>query len=263
MAKLGKRTIEVHNDIDYMQRISFDVEIYVSKEGEFYFTLSKEQKERLLKLGVDLSSTINKRTCAVGTFRSNSLDTLISNFKNLVSEAVSAETLEDKFVVLYKISTNCSYTMSEGIPVPDGTYLKKEEKDGEYCKWCQGEGDGENGFGFYVYAAVYNKQVLKFNNGDVKTFYWCLNRDESKKLGEYGERLNHFRLKTGDIRDPYGERSFTKMGGRNEIDYNETNAKFFYDMLVAVCKLNEQIKHFANEPEKMQAIINTSTKLLQ
>jgi hypothetical protein len=265
MAKLGKRNIEVQSNIDYTQRISFDVDINVSKDGEFYFTLNDEQKETLYKLGVDISSTFNHRTHKIGTFYSNSLDLLISNFKALVSDAVSAETLEDKYVIIYKISTACSYTTSEGIPVPNGTYAKKEEKDKDgYCKWYKGESDGENGFGFNIYAAVYKKQVLKFRNGKVKTFYWALNYKQSEtELGEFGKRLNHFKLETADIRDPYSPNSHSSMYGRSEIDYNEANAKFFHDLLVSVCKLNEQIKHFVNEPDKMQMVINSSMKLLQ
>ena len=49
MPKLGKREIVVRNEIDYTQNVSFEVEIYVSKGGEFYFTLTDEQKERLKK----------------------------------------------------------------------------------------------------------------------------------------------------------------------------------------------------------------------
>ncbi len=265
MPKLGKREIVVRNEIDYTQNLSFEVEINVSKGGEFYFTLTEEQKERLTKMGVDLSKSANRRTNKLGTFYDTSLDKLIGSFRELVADAVAADIIEDKCVIIYKISTACSYTISEGVPVPNGCYLKKEEKDKNgYCKWYSGEDDGRESFGFHIYARIYKKQVLKFRSGQEKTFYWVLKDNEEKeRLGEYGKMLNSFILNAANIKDP-SVNSFLRysMNGRFVIDYNEPNAKFFYDLLISVCKLNEQIKDFVKEPEKMQALINSSNKLL-
>ena len=43
----------------------------------------------------------------------------------------------------------------------------------------------------------------------------------------------------------------------------DKNAKFFYDVLIAVCRMNEQIKGFIKEPEKLQQLINSQVKLLK
>lgn len=38
---------------------------------------------------------------------------------------------------------------------------------------------------------------------------------------------------------------------------------FFYEVLIAVCRMNEQIKGFIKEPEKLHMLINSQVKLLQ
>ena len=265
MAKLGKHRISVENSIDYKERIGVDVEINVSKDGEFYFSLDDDQKQMLLDHGVNLSSTYNKRTHKTGTFYANSLAELKKNFKAILEEAVSGEILEDKHVILYQITTRCSYCVSEGVPVPNGTYIKDDEKiDGCYAQWQEGTErcEGAN-FGFSIFAQVYHKQVFKFKSGAIKTFYWFMNHEQSEKLGEYGKRLNDFSLKAFDIRDAYSNNSNYQMNGKLEIDYTEDNTKFFYNLLISICKLNEQIKDFIKEPKLLQQIINQQVKLLQ
>lgn len=265
MAKLGKHTISVENSIDYREKIGIEVEINVSKDGEFYFSLSDDQVNMLLDKGVDLSKTFNKRTKKIGTFYAKSLAELKKNFQTILEEAISGEIIEDKNVILYNVTTHCSYCLSEGLPVPNGYYLKKEElRDGNYADWHEGTVKNEGGsFGFSAYAQVYHKQIIKFKSGKDKTFYWAMNHEQLEQLGEYGKRLNHFSLKAFDIRDAYGNGNSWNMNGKLEIDYTEENAKFFHDILVGICKLNEQIKNFVKKPELLQQIINSQIKFLQ
>jgi len=267
MAKLGKHKISVRSSVDYNEQIGVEVEINVSKNGDFYFTLNDEQQKMLLDYGIDMSGTINKRTGKPGTFYATSLAELKKNFEAILEEAVSGEILEDRNVILYQIKTFCSYCMSEGIPVPNGYYVKDEELKDGCANWHEGteRAEGES-WGFRVYAQVYHKQVIKFKSGKVKTFYWVINYDDSKKLGEYGMRLNHFGLKAFDILDAYKEGNkwgAFSMNGKREIDYTEQNAKFFHDILIAICKMNEQIKDFIKDPDKLQFVINSQIKLLQ
>lgn len=267
MAKIGKHKISVESSIDYREKIGVEVEINVSKEGDFYFSLNEDQMKMLLDKGVDFSKTYNKRTKKLGTFYAKSLDELKNNFKKILEEAISGEILEDRNVILYDIKTYCSYCVSEGIPVPNGYYIKEDEKnDNGYADWHEGTDRSEgSSFGFNAYAQVYHKQVIKFKSGKVKTFFWSMNYDQSKQLGEYGKRLNHFGLKAFDIRDAYSDdgHSMWSMNGKIEIDYTEENAKFFHDILVGICKLNEQIKNFIKKPELLQQIIDSQMKFLQ
>lgn len=264
MAKLGKREIIVHSDVDYTQKIRFEVELNVSKDGHFYFTLDEEQKKTLTDLGVDLRKYMNLKTKKSGTFYNTKLESLISDFENLLKEAISGEILVNKYVILYEIRTDCTYCTAHGIPVPNGYYVPKEElKDGQYANWVEGIGKGENGFGFRVYARVFNKQVIRFRSGVEKTFFYVIRYDKINELGEFAKKLNSFILPAFDIK-PTGDAPIGwSMGNKKEIAYTEDNAKFFCDLMIAVCKLNEQIKGFVKEPELLQQIIDSQMKFLQ
>lgn len=264
MAKLGKREIIVENKIDPTIKFRFEVEINVSKNGEFYFTLDEEQKECLLNSGVNLNNTVNHKTKKIGTFYSDTLEKLISDFEELLQDAVSAEVIEDKFVILYYISTGCTYCLANGEPVPNGYYVPIEERiDGQYVNWIEGTDKGENGFGFKAYAKIYKKQVLRFKSGIEKTFFYVVRYEQKEELGEYGKKLSDIILPAQDIRDAYREPLNWSMGQKKEIAYTEENAKFFYDVLIAVCRMNERIKGFIKEPEKLQQLINSQVKLLK
>lgn len=261
MAKLGKREIVVENEIDPTIKFRFEVEINVSKKGEFYFTLNDEQKESLLNSGVNLNNTVNHKTKKIGTFYSDTLEKLISNFEELLQDAVSAEVIEDKFVILYYIKTECTYCLASGEPVPNGYYVPIEERiDRQYVNWVEGTTTGEHGFGFSAYAMIYKKQVLRFKSGQEKTFFYVIRNEQKKELGDYGKKLSDFIIPAQDIRDAYNNWS---MGEKKEIAYTEENAKFFYEVLIAVCRMNEKIKGFINEPEKLQMLINSQVKLLK
>ena len=265
MAKLGKHKISAENPADRTEGLGVEVEINVSKDGEFYFTLNEEQVELLQKHGVDLKDALNRRTHKVGTFYAKSLDELKDNFKKLLEEAVSGQILEDRNVILYEIRTFCAYCMSEGVPVPNGYYVKDDEKEDGYAKWYKGTDESDGSWGLTVYAQIYRKQVIKFKSGNVKTFFWAISYNDSKKLGEYGTRLNHLSLKATSIRDAHNDSRWGSfnMGIKKEMDYTEENAKFFYDLLLNICKLNERIKDLAQEPEKLQQVISSQTRLLQ
>lgn len=264
MAKLGKREIVVENKIDPTIKFRFEVEINVSKKGEFYFTLSDEQKETLLNSGVNLNDTVNHKTKKIGTFYSDTLEKLLSEFEEILKEAVSAEVIEDKFVILYYIKTGCKYCLASGEPVPNGYYVPIEETiDGKYVNWVEGTINGEDGFGFSAYAKIYKKQVLRFKSGQAKTFFYVIRHEQKKELGDYGKKLSDFIIPGQDIRDAYRKPHNWSMGEKKEIAYTEENAKFFYEVLIAVCRMNEQIKGFIKEPEKLQMLINSQVKLIQ
>ena len=259
MAKLGKRELVVENKIDSTIKFRFEVEINVSKKGEFYFTLNDKQKETLLNSGVNLNNTINHKTKQIGT-----LDKLLYEFKEILKEAVSAEVIEDKFVILYSIETGCIYCLASGEPVPNGYYVPIEErKDGPDYNWVEGTTKGSNGFGFSAYAKIYKKQVLRFKSGQEKTFFYVIRHNQKEELGDYGKKLSDLILPAQDIRDAYSKTNNWAMGKKKEIAYTEENAKFFYEVLIAVCRMNEQIKGFIKEPEKLQMLINSRVKLLQ
>ena len=265
MAKLGKRKISVTSSVDHTQKLGFEVEVNVSKEGQFYFSLDANQVKTLLDYGVDLSNTFNKHTKKLGTFYADTLEKLEKNFQKLLEEAISGEVTEDKFVILYNIRTACNYCMGGGVPVPNGLYVPKEEQPGDgYANWIEGTDKGEGAFGFNVYAQVYHKQIIRFRSGQEKIFYWSVNYQKAKELGEYGQRLNAFSLRAFDIRDAEKDGwGGVNMDGKKEIAYTEENAKFFCDLLTAICKMNEQIKGFIKEPELLQKVIDSQVKLLQ
>lgn len=264
MAKLGKKEIFVSNEFDPTVKFRFEIDINVSKNGEFYFTLNEEQKEQLLNNGVNLSCTYNRKTHKTGTFYSDTLDKLLSDFEELLKEAVSGEVVEEKNVILYYINTGCWYCLSKGGPVPNGYYVPVEERiDNKFVNWVEGTNNGENGFGFKVYAKMYKKKVIRFKSGQEKTFFYVLSYREDSELGEYGKKLSAFNIPARDIKDAYGEYSHSPMGQKKEIVYTEENAKFFYNLLITICKMNEQIKGFIKDPEKLQHLINSQVKLLE
>jgi hypothetical protein len=146
--------------------LEFDIEINVSKDGKFYFSLGSDQQKILLDYGVDLSRNINRHTHKIGTFYADTLEKLEKDFRCLLEEAISGEVIEDKFVILYRIRTACNYCMGGGVPVPNGYYVPQEERlEGNFVNWIEGTDKGEGSFGFNVYAQVYHKQIIRFKSG--------------------------------------------------------------------------------------------------
>lgn len=261
MAKLGKRNIKVHNPVDWNQSISVDIDVMVSKDGEFYFTVSQDDIDMLENYGVDFSNSYNKRTHKKGTFYGSELNKLVNDFKQMLEVAVSGETLVDEYVILYFINTGCTYYLANNQIFPNGTYTKEEGK------WIDGDkkmsSDSRSSFGFNVYAQIYRKQVIRFHNGKEKKFYFRVSFEQKQKnLGEYGRMLNDFSLQAFDIKDADRGPIGWNMGDKKEMAYTEENAKFFYNLLIAICKINEQVKNFVNEPELLQEIIHKQVKLL-
>ena len=90
------------------------------------------------------------------------------------------------------------------------------------------------------------------------------NEDETGEpfVGAAGRMLNDFSLQAFDIKDADRGPIGWSMGDKKEMAYTEENAKFFYNLLIAICKINEQVKNFVNEPELLQEIIHKQVKLL-
>jgi len=199
----------------------------------------------------------------MGYFNAESLADLQDQVNEIIAEYFSRELTEEKLVIRYIIQTTCAYCLDiDGKVVPNGS--PEWVKSNEYM-WINGTIDQHasqtHPFGINVYAKPQRKEVYKYKSGMVKTEY--------HNVDTYNDLKKQKDIKSVKTKDrPYLKflDDFVAMRKPNgeelkEIDYTEDSAKFFVDMLVSICHINEKIKDML-EPDKIQHIIDSKQRLL-
>ena len=233
--------------------IKFD--IYVNQSGEFTTTLPKDIVEQLKAAQITLDSN---RVGTSGFLVSNTKDGLIAKVKDLAKEYVSRELISEKLVIQYSIETTMSYQLSvDGKVYPNGAY-------GRGTGWRGGtkETNAANRapYGLKVYAGVLTKREWKYKSGVVKVTYdkhWGSNsitetREEAPNLHWIAN------LTTISYKEDFGGRGMDV----SEMDYTEENAKFFVDLVSALCLLNEKILPIIKDKDNLVDFIKSSKKLI-
>ncbi len=267
---MGKvKTIKHNGD-----ELKFEYDIKVNTQGEFYINVPKNIIELFeiekIDLEYDPRSRQNKRLSDV-TF-----DGVKEKMDKAVREYESSEMIDEKIVIRYAISTTCSYCKEEdGTIKPNGTMVKSF-KDNE-CQWCEGteaqHAANPQPYGLQMYAKPYVRRDYKYKSGRETTKYTSLCQDFDHKLGTSGlsearigrtAKENNYFLNFLDefvaMRIPGGgwHSSEAKL---QEVEYTEKVAEFFVNMLVAICKMSDQIKDFL-EPESIKKLAESGIKLL-
>jgi len=188
-----------------------------------------------------------------GYITSKSMEGIEEKIKELVDEYCSSELLSKNIVIRYVVQTTCSYCKNgAGEIVPNGDHKWRiAEKDG--YKWESGTKEthatSREAFGLLIYAEPFSKEVYKYKSGRIT--------EEYNRLGDIPEEnyyldfLNSFvGMTTPNFQDK-----------PKEIDYTEDIARFFVELLVSVCKMNENIKNKLT-PEAIKEVAESGQKLL-
>jgi hypothetical protein len=193
-----------------------------------------------------------------------SIQVLLDRFAETQVESVK----ETELVIFYRLASNTNYYVKDGEVYPNGVGL-----DGG--QWVNPGGGSNNNSLEYtvgVTARVVAKVTARFSGG----FYVTHERpdidDES-----FGGRLNAFtHVKypgrefwsvkiEGQRAEPLYDTGPIKMHnntGWQVMPYTEENAKFFYEMMLNVCRLSERISQYlGDDPQKLMDNI-ASTKAL-
>lgn len=232
-----------------IEDIKFSLKVSVNADGIFTTTIPKEICDLLVDVGMGDNLKYN-RSGNLGFFYSDTYKGLIDEIEGMLREYLSREIIEDKIVIKYVIQTTCSYCLDvDGNIVPNGH--REWTKTDDY-HWKQGtisqHATSPHPYGFQIYAVPYQKVTSKYKSGKtISEYHWldCRDRDET---------FLHWLGSFCAMAPPRGEEE-------KEIDYTEETAKFFVDLLLSVCQLNEKIKEFL-EPDKLICIIESKQKLL-
>ncbi len=235
--------------------ISIKFDISVTKSGEFTTMLPKETIEQLenaqIKIGVN-------RIGNKGYLSSDTKDGLIKLVSDIAKEYISRELISEKLVIRYSIETQMSYQVTpDMIVMPNGSI-------GNGTGWRGGTKttDAVNTapFGLRVYVGVFTKRDWKYKSGVVKTTlegHWGSNG--ISKTIEQAPNLHWIaNLTTISPKDNWGG----GMMNVDEMDYTEENAKFFVDLISAICLLNERILPIIQNKDILLEFINSQQKLI-
>lgn len=245
--KTEKLQLKDSNGIEF----KFDYIVYVDKDGGFSTTIPEKDAKILKDAGIPINSN---RLGHIGYFHDSTLPGLKQQIKDVVNEFFSKETVYEKIIINYQISTSCHYCLDEettGNIVPNGHYIKNKNH-GDGCKWH--EGSRGNSLTHYPYGIeIYVNPILK-------------------RLVRYvsGHEVIEFeRLSDSDVEDKYylewlnSTVHMIKIDSEpmKEIDYDEDVAKFFVDLIKSICAINERIKDFT-DPESIKVLAKNKQNLL-
>lgn len=235
--------------------ISIKFDIYVTLAGEFTTTLPKDIVEQLENAQIQMGTN---RMGTKGYLSSNTKDGLIELVSDLAKEYVSRELICEKLVIRYSIETQMSYQLTvDGKVCPNGDM-------GNGTGWRGGTKttDATNlaPFGLKVYVGVFTKRDWKYKSGVIKTTlegHWGSNG--ISKTREEAPNLHWIaNLTTISAKDKWGGGTMNV----SEMDYTEENAKFFVDLISALCLLNEKILPIIQDKSTLLEFINSQQKLL-
>jgi len=266
MAKVSTEKMRLDDD-DKASIFKFDVN--VSKDGIFSTTLPKD----VVKILKDANVSVHKNQLGnEGYITSSTHSGLIQAVKDVLAEYKSRELICEKIVLRYVIQTQCSYAKDkEGNICPNPS---KEWSGMEYGMhdfnnknpenvWFEGnvtiDSTKNRPFGFLIYAKPFVKRDYQYKSGKQKTEYSSMGfgGDVAANALEKGYYLRWLNA-VPCIAPPDG---FRGLKGE-EMDYTENLAKFFVEMIISICKLNDRIKDFLT-PDKIKEIAENGQKLLE
>jgi len=247
------KTVRIHRhdeDLDFSYKVS------VNTEGLFTTTLPEDISSRLVDAGIALEENrIGKK----GFVWAQTLERLREKVGSLIDEYLSRELTESVTVIRYAIETACSYVVDDdGSIVPNG-YFKKDVKAGEGCLWSGGsvkqDTFSRHAYGLFVYAVPRQRETFKYKSGKIRVEHNYIDHDR----GEDADRPYFSRLQAFNHMSPP-----TGISKIEDIEYTENVenvARFFYDLILSICTMNERIKDRLS-PEHIEAMAESNIKLL-
>lgn len=175
----------------------------------------------------------------------------------IVKAHMQCEVIREKVIVYRTSSDLCYWRTAKGEIFPNAGFDKEgyEKGTGKFC----GSNDATHPSETYsvgVGARVYEKITARRKTGDHVT-YKITYGDGGGHFDKdtWLQKLNQFnglslsRWHDGDVND------------LDQIPYTEEAAKFFYEAMIALCKLSNQIERFFESPETVQKAIESRAGL--
>lgn len=222
------------------------VDIHVDTKGMFYAKIPDELLEYAESFAKDKSKVSDAR---IGNGHKIFATTLedIEKFLSGTNRLAANDSVKSELVILYAINNQVSYYKL------DGKILENAEEDDHNDRkgtWFGGErGNSWNNYSVQVYAKVV-KRTTQTNSDTVN---WDRPDPDfgpeelrGEPLGEYGEKLNSF-LNLGWPKDFCHDSNHVNPEHCTAIKYTEERAKFFYDMLIGMCKLADKFSVLQDE----------------
>lgn len=223
--------------------LKFRYDISVDRDGEFTTTLPKDVVEKLQAANVDLKPN---RLNNYGFFIDKTLEGLKKKVDHVVDDYFSRKLTSRKIIIKYVIQTTCSYCLDiHGNVVPNGAdeWTKKGYSPSAGCAWKEGtvshDATHRHPFGISVYAKPFVREDYVYKSGTKKTEYinMCYGGAFADNAIERGYSLKWLSdIPAQDVPQESRESDV------KEMDYTENVAKFFVNLIMSICKLNEQIK---------------------
>lgn len=279
MAKIKKETVIARDPNDSEKYIVCKFDLCVDTEGVFYMRFSDEEIAKLKAANVAMERGYLKKE---GYLSANSKDELINKVKQVWINFMSRIMIEEKVIIRYAIQTQASYAMTlEGVICPNPS---KEWTGMEYGydkeprnKWRGGNvsihASNAQPFGILIYAKPFVRRKYKYASGEVKAEYSRFGDIENSMQFNHGsdkdETTARAKFACEALEQGYNLRWLNAIPciaepdkvSTQEIDYTESVAEFFVNMIKSICQLNERIKDFMT-PEAILILANSNNNIL-
>ena len=236
--------------------LDFKYDIYVDKEGLFSTTLPPVIVDKFIKANIDLKKN---RMSNPGYLCDKNIEKLVEMVKDICKEYFSRERISHKIVIRYVIKTSCAYCLDiEGNIVPNARKEWTRFEERPVNDWRHGtetqHATSPLPFGMEVYAKPYHKNIFRYKSGKEKIEYDEITTWDGDVAKDKDKQYNlHYLQSIGSIAVPKGKYL-------QEIEYNESTAKFFVDIIRGICLINEKIKQFS-EPDAIIKFLQDGGKL--
>lgn len=215
------------------------VDVNLNVGGEFYFKIPKEFEtftKKVVSEFVDESEDSEKLYIEKGNLIANSFKLLTRIMQKIVHLAANSD-LKEELVIRYRIENNTVYyKYHDGTIAPDDEEDPHRNTDKRTGTWF-GDRSSTNRrthFSVNVAAIVATKTTQTGSDSIAYGNPWHLHTiDINEKDNEFLMKLNSFdRISFRD--DEWNATDFKEMA------YTEKRAKFFYEMLLGMCKLADR-----------------------
>lgn len=263
LEKMGKYKTESFNmESEAGETFHKKIDFFISASAEFYFKADEALYENcclLIKERKDFKCYSGKNS----NFYSKEYGTLLYLVKEAISLLLKTEKTEE-LIIAYAFKFNGCYYVSASGEIypnvylsPDGGRGNPNEYDGRWNKDDDRFGsrfEKPEGYEFAVYAKVKNK--ITYTNGTL-----------TKVKYEKPDGFDHI----CDSEASWGEKlnSFNQMSipeyeidsKTTQIPYTEESAKFFYNVLIGICNLNEKLTSL-NDPDILKLAMRSKLSFL-
>lgn len=244
--------------------ISFDIDIKVNTQGQFYATLPDDIYDRLTAINmlpVEFKPEGNGYSKIRGTAFTKSMTELETLIRNAIKPLVEFKQISNTIVIKYLVNSACEYvktTDGRYFPHPvqhDDTLEFNKDKNGDIIRYSGIEERHATKVGPYMLSLtiLFRRKITnEYADGSQKTYY---NYVQEKELGENGAWLRSL-IGMGNL----GWSSSIALEKMSEIEYTEQTALFFRQFITGIFKINDYIRHL-NNAEILKEIMSNSKAL--